>query len=156
MDKPSSILILLFQGYKIDLGSKQLTIDFVNQSVLQMSLEESVGKPTERMDFSEKLGHLNKQWQLVSSDINEKLKVLESMHEKWDMYEKSLKQLQDWFRDQEDKLRKYRLIGHEISVKQTLRDCRVNMHSLLQFLGYKVFVVVEDNNSIKLFVYILM
>jgi hypothetical protein len=61
----------------------------------------------------------------VSSNINERLRSLEQLSGKWADYEAELAQLQACFRQQEDKIKKYRLIGHEVGVKQTLKDCKV-------------------------------
>lgn len=61
----------------------------------------------------------------VSSAINERLRSLEQLAGKWSEYEGALAQMHAWFRQQEDKLKQYRLIGHEVGVKQTLKDCKV-------------------------------
>ena len=62
----------------------------------------------------------------VSNDINERLRSLEQLSGKWSDYEAALAQLQSWFHQQEDKIKRYRLIGHEVGVKQTLKDCKVS------------------------------
>ena len=63
----------------------------------------------------------------VSNDINERLQSLEQLSGKWADYEAALAQLQSWFHQQEDKIKRYRLIGHEVGVKQTLKDCKVSV-----------------------------
>ena len=114
------------QSYKIDLSSKQLTVDFVNQDVLQPSDEPDHSVPThERTEFSERLGTLNSRWRDVSRHVSDRLASLEAIHSKWGEFEKSVARLVGWFHEQEDKLKKYRLIGHEVSVRQTLKDVKV-------------------------------
>ena len=119
------ILLPIFQSYKIDLTSKQLTVDFVNQDVLQPKDEQDGPPPAERNEFSERLGTLNSRWQEVSRHVSDRLKTLEAIHNKWEEFEKSVTRLIGWFHEQEDKLKKYRLIGHEVNVRQTLKDVKV-------------------------------
>jgi len=103
-------------------------VDFVNQDVLQPKDELDGPQPTERNEFSERLGVLNNRWQEVSKHVSDRLKSLEAVHNKWEEFEKSVKRLVDWFHETEDKLKKYRLIGHEVSVRQTLKDIKVYLY----------------------------
>lgn len=68
-----SHLIRLLQGFRIDLTCKQLTVDFVNQSVLQMSSHDVEGKRSDKTDFAEKLGAMNRRWQILQGLIGEKV-----------------------------------------------------------------------------------
>ncbi len=43
----------------MDVNCKQLTVDFVNQSVLQMSGVDVESKRSDNTDFAEKLGAMN-------------------------------------------------------------------------------------------------
>ena len=54
------------------------------------------------------------------------------LQKKWDEYESCLSRLKDWFHEQEDKVKHYRLIGHEVSVKQTLKEIKVDQNMLPQ------------------------
>lgn len=63
---------LLSQGFHIDLTCKQLTVDFVNQSVLQISSQDVEGKRSDKTDFAEKLGAMNRRWQILQGLITEK------------------------------------------------------------------------------------
>lgn len=63
----------LLQGFHIDLTCKQLTVDFVNQSVLQMSSHDVEGKRSDKTDFAEKLGAMNRRWQILQGLIGEKV-----------------------------------------------------------------------------------
>lgn len=61
------------QGFRIDLTCKQLTVDFVNQSVLQMSSHDVEGKRSDKTDFAERLGAMNRRWQILQGRIAEKV-----------------------------------------------------------------------------------
>lgn len=61
------------QGFRIDLSCKQLTVDFVNQSVLQMSSHDVEGKRSDKTDFAERLGAMNRRWQILQGLIAEKV-----------------------------------------------------------------------------------
>lgn len=73
---PSSVswcIFLISQGFRIDLTCKQLTVDFVNQSVLQISSQDVEGKRSDKTDFAEKLGAMNRRWQILQGLIAEKV-----------------------------------------------------------------------------------
>lgn len=63
----------LSKGFKIDLNCKQLTADFVNQSVLQISSQDVESKRSDKTDFAEQLGAMNKSWQLLQGRVGEKV-----------------------------------------------------------------------------------
>ncbi len=69
----SLCLICISQGFRIDLTCKQLTVDFVNQSVLQISSQDVEGKRSDKTDFAEKLGAMNRRWQILQGLITEKV-----------------------------------------------------------------------------------
>lgn len=69
----SQCLICMSQGCRIDLTCKQLTVDFVNQSVLQISSQDVEGKRSDKTDFAEKLGAMNRRWQILQGLIAEKV-----------------------------------------------------------------------------------
>ncbi len=56
----------IFQGLKVDLANKQLTVDFVNQSAAQVSQAEPQKLQTEKMEFAEKLGVMNQRYVALS------------------------------------------------------------------------------------------
>lgn len=62
-----------FQGFKIDINCKQLTVDFVNQSVLQISTQDVESKRSDKTDFAEQLGAMNKSWQILQGLVAEKV-----------------------------------------------------------------------------------
>lgn len=62
------------QGFQIDLSCKQLTVDFVNQSVLQISSQDVEGKRSDKTDFAERLGAMNRRWQILQGLVTEKVR----------------------------------------------------------------------------------
>ena len=64
---------LFYQGFKIDINCKQLTVDFVNQSVLQISSQDVESKRSDKTDFAEQLGAMNRRWQILQGLITEKV-----------------------------------------------------------------------------------
>lgn len=50
-------------------------MDFVNQSVLQMSSHDVEGKRSDKTDFAEKLGAMNRRWQVLQGLIGEKVNL---------------------------------------------------------------------------------
>lgn len=48
-------------------------MDFVNQSVLQISSQDVEGKRSDKTDFAEKLGAMNRRWQILQGLIAEKV-----------------------------------------------------------------------------------
>lgn len=67
-----------FQGFKIDINCKQLTVDFVNQSVLQISSQDVESKRSHKTDFAEQLGAMNKSWQILQGLVAEKVSQVAS------------------------------------------------------------------------------
>lgn len=59
----------------MDLSCKQLTVDFVNQSVLQISTQDVESKRSDKTDFAERLGDMNRRWQILQGRINERVKT---------------------------------------------------------------------------------
>lgn len=58
----------------MDLSCKQLTVDFVNQSVLQISGQDVESKRSDKTDFAERLGAMNRRWQILQGRINERVR----------------------------------------------------------------------------------
>ncbi|XP_072437484.1 nesprin-1-like isoform X15 [Chiloscyllium punctatum] len=113
-----------YKAFKIDLACKQLTVDFVNQSVLQISSHDVESKRSDKTDFAERLGIMNRRWQLLQGHITEQIGSLETSLESWTEYENSVQCLKDWFESQEDKLKKWHSISDLASIHSTLKDCQ--------------------------------
>lgn len=65
----------LIQGFRVDLSCKQLTVDFVNQSVLQIGGQDVDSKRSDKTDFAERLGAMNRRWQILQGRINERVRA---------------------------------------------------------------------------------
>ncbi|XP_010123998.1 PREDICTED: LOW QUALITY PROTEIN: nesprin-1-like, partial [Chlamydotis macqueenii] len=113
-----------YKGFKIDLNCKQLTVDFVNQSVLQISSQDVESKRSDKTDFAEQLGAMNRRWQILQGLITEKIQLLESLQESWTEYENNVQSLKIWFETQEKKLKQQQKIGDQASVQNALKDCQ--------------------------------
>uniref|UniRef100_A0A3Q3Q2J9 KASH domain-containing protein n=1 Tax=Monopterus albus TaxID=43700 RepID=A0A3Q3Q2J9_MONAL len=113
-----------YKGFRIDLTCKQLTVDFVNQSVLQISSQDVEGKRSDKTDFAEKLGAMNRRWQVLQGLITEKIQVLEGLLEGWLEHENGVQALKSWLTLQEEKLKKRHRIEDVASVQNALKDCQ--------------------------------
>ncbi|XP_062293158.1 nesprin-1 isoform X4 [Scomber scombrus] len=113
-----------YKGFRIDLTCKQLTVDFVNQSVLQISSQDVEGKRSDKTDFAEKLGAMNRRWQILQGLIGEKIQLLEGLLESWLEHENGVQALKTWLTLQEEKLKKRHRIEDVASVQNALKDCQ--------------------------------
>ncbi|XP_061097143.1 nesprin-1-like isoform X2 [Conger conger] len=113
-----------YKGFRIDVNCKQLTVDFVNQSVLQISSQDVESKRSDKTDFAERLGAMNRRWQILQGLITEKILMLESLLESWLEYEDNVQTLRSWFTAQEEKLKKKHRIEDLASVQNALKDCQ--------------------------------
>ncbi|XP_027896443.1 nesprin-1 isoform X8 [Xiphophorus couchianus] len=113
-----------YKGFGIDLTCKQLTVDFVNQSVLQISSQDVEGKRSDKTDFAEKLGAMNRRWQILQGLIAEKIQILEGLLESWLEHENGVQALKTWLTLQEEKLKKKPRIEDVASVQNALKDCQ--------------------------------
>ncbi|XP_027140369.1 nesprin-1 isoform X4 [Larimichthys crocea] len=113
-----------YKGFNIDLTCKQLTVDFVNQSVLQISSQDVEGKRSDKTDFAEKLGAMNRRWQILQGLIGEKIQLLEGLLEGWLEHENGVQALKTWLTLQEEKLKKIHRIEDVASVQNALKDCQ--------------------------------
>lgn len=57
----------------MEMDYKQWIVDFVNQSLLQLSTCDVESKRYERTEFAEHLGEMNRQWQQVHGALNGKV-----------------------------------------------------------------------------------
>lgn len=69
--------LCFLQGFRVDINCKQLTVDFVNQSVLQIGGQES--KRSDTTDFAEKLGAMNRRWQILQTRTTERVRNQKSL-----------------------------------------------------------------------------
>ncbi|XP_052391485.1 nesprin-1 isoform X1 [Carassius gibelio] len=113
-----------YKGFQIELSCKQLTVDFVNQSVLQISSQDVEGKRSDKTDFAERLGAMNRRWQILQGLVTEKIQVLEGLLESRLEYENVVQTLKTWFSLQEERLKKKHRIEDVSSAQNALKDCQ--------------------------------
>ncbi|XP_036078730.1 nesprin-1 isoform X13 [Rousettus aegyptiacus] len=113
-----------YKGFKIDINCKQLTVDFVNQSVLQITSQDVESKRSDKTDFAEQLGAMNKSWQILQSLVAEKIQLLEGLLESWSEYENNVQCMKTWFETQEKRLKQQHRIGDQASVQNAMKDCQ--------------------------------
>ncbi|XP_037550764.1 nesprin-1 [Nematolebias whitei] len=120
-----------YKGFRVDLSCKQLTVDFVNQSVLQISGQDVESKRSDKTDFAERLGAMNRRWQLLQGRTNERIQFLESLLKMWLEYESSVQVLKSWMAAQEERLKRKPRIEDLTSVQNALKNCQ-EMEALLK------------------------
>uniref|UniRef100_A0A4W5RRV1 Spectrin repeat containing, nuclear envelope 1b n=1 Tax=Hucho hucho TaxID=62062 RepID=A0A4W5RRV1_9TELE len=113
-----------YKGFRVDVRCKQLTVDFVNQSVLQISDQDVESKRSDQTDFAEKLGVMNRRWQLLQGLITERVQFLETLLEAWLNYENNIQGLKTWLLAQEERLKRKPRIEDLTSVQNALNDCQ--------------------------------
>lgn len=60
----------------MDVSCKQLTVDFVNQSVAHAGLQDPESRHSEKTDFAERLGAMNRRWQILQGRLSEQVSFL--------------------------------------------------------------------------------
>ncbi|XP_045579617.1 nesprin-1 isoform X1 [Salmo salar] len=113
-----------YKGFRVDVRCKQLTVDFVNQSVLQISDQDVESRRSDQTDFAEKLGVMNRRWQLLQGLITERVQFLETLLEAWLNYENNIQGLKTWLLTQEERLKRKPRIEDLTSVQNALNDCQ--------------------------------
>nr|XP_057913481.1 nesprin-1 isoform X6 [Doryrhamphus excisus] len=120
-----------YKGFRVDLTCKQLTVDFVNQSVLHLSGHDVETRRSDKTDFAERLGVMNRRWQVLQGRINERIQFLETLLQMWLEYESNVQALKTWMGTQEERLKRKHRIEDLASVQNALKDCR-EMEELLK------------------------
>ncbi|KAM6273721.1 nesprin-2-like [Porphyrio hochstetteri] len=117
----------LLQKYKehmMEMNFKQWMVDFVNQSLLQMSTCDVESKRHERTEFAECLGELNLRWHRLQASLNRKIQDLELVLEAISENENKAQTLRNWLEAQSDRLKSLQTPASLISAQNTLDDCK--------------------------------
>ncbi|XP_041070168.1 nesprin-2-like [Carcharodon carcharias] len=124
LDSSARVKLMLqkYKDYQMEVSCRQLTVDFVNQSVLQMSSQDVESDRYEKTDFAECLGALNFLWQRLTRNLNRKMLDLEMLLESWTEYEHSVKSFSSWLEAQGEQLGKDR--RSHTAVINALSDCQ--------------------------------
>ncbi|CAE1330631.1 SYNE1 [Acanthosepion pharaonis] len=116
-----------YKKFKIEMENKALTMDFVNQCVLKPNDDDddSASALEEKKDFARRLSKLQQDWAKVEEQLNSQLNGLSLFEDKWEEFDQFQKNLANWFSDMEEKIKKRDIIGMEVNVKHTLKECQI-------------------------------
>ncbi|XP_073923916.1 nesprin-2 isoform X5 [Castor canadensis] len=117
-------LLQKLKEFRMEMDYKQWIVDFVNQSLLQLSTCDVESKRYERTEFAEHLGEMNCQWHQVHGTLNRKIQHLEQLLESITENENKMQILNNWLESQEEKLKTLQKPESVISVEKLLLDCQ--------------------------------
>ncbi|XP_076978529.1 nesprin-2 isoform X1 [Tamandua tetradactyla] len=117
-------LLQKYKEFRMEMDYKQWIVDFVNQSLLQLSTHDVESKRYERTEFAEHLGEMNRQWHRLHGALNRKMQHLEQLLESITENENKVQILNNWMEVQEERLRTLQKPENVISVQKTLLDCQ--------------------------------
>ncbi|KAM7109858.1 nesprin-2 [Ciconia maguari] len=117
-------LLQKYKEYMMEMNFKQWMVDFVNQSLLQMSTCDVESKRYERTEFAECLGEMNLRWHRLQVSLNRKIQDLQQILEDITENENKAQTLRNWLEAQSDRLRSLQTPSSLISAQNTLDDCK--------------------------------
>ncbi|KAM9201680.1 nesprin-2 isoform 3-T3 [Dugong dugon] len=117
-------LLYKYKEFRMETEYKQWIVDFVNQSLLQLSTCDVESKRYERTEFAEHLGEMNRQWHQLHGTLNRKIQHFEQLLESITENENKIQILNNWMEVQEERLKTLQKPGSVISVQKTLLDCQ--------------------------------
>ncbi|XP_058423073.1 nesprin-2 isoform X4 [Diceros bicornis minor] len=117
-------LLKKYKEFRMEMDYKQWIVDFVNQSLLQLSTCDVESKRYERTEFAEHLGEMNRQWHWVHGTLNRKIQHLERLLESITENENKIQILNNWMEAQEERLKTLQKPESVISVQKLLLDCQ--------------------------------
>ncbi|XP_006891859.1 PREDICTED: nesprin-2 [Elephantulus edwardii] len=113
-----------YKEFRMEMDYKQWIVDFVNQSLLQLSTCDVESKRYERTEFAEHLGELNRRWHQLHGTLNKKVQRFEQLLESITENENRIQIFNNWLEAQEERLNTLKKPGSVISVQKTLLDCQ--------------------------------
>ncbi|XP_017658049.1 nesprin-2 isoform X3 [Nannospalax galili] len=117
-------LLMKLKEFRMEMDYKQWIVDFVNQSLLQLSTCDVESKRYERTEFAEHLGEMNRQWHQVHGTLNRKIQHVEQLLESITENENKIQNLKNWLEAQEERLKTLQNPESVISVEKLLLDCQ--------------------------------
>uniref|UniRef100_A0A8C5V010 Nesprin-2 n=1 Tax=Microcebus murinus TaxID=30608 RepID=A0A8C5V010_MICMU len=117
-------LLQKHKEFRMEMDYKQWIVDFVNQSLLQLSTCDVESKRYERTEFAEHLGEMNRQWHRVHGMLNRKIQHLEQLLESITENENKIQILNNWIEVQEERLKMLQKPESVVSVQKLLLDCQ--------------------------------
>ncbi|OXB54356.1 hypothetical protein ASZ78_006237 [Callipepla squamata] len=139
-------LLQKYKEYMMEMNFKQWMVDFVNQSLLQMSTCDVESKRYERTEFAECLGEMNLRWHRLQASLNRKIQDLEHLLEDTTENENKAQALCNWLEAQSDRMRSLQTPASLISAQNTLDDCK----DLENQLAAKSRILDELKQSVSL------
>ncbi|GAB1297538.1 Nesprin-2 [Apodemus speciosus] len=124
-------LLQKLKEFRMEMDYKQWVVDFVNQSLLQLSTCDVESKRYERTEFAEHLGEMNRQWQRVHGTLNRKIQYLEQLLESITESENKIQNLNSWLEAQEERLKMLQKPESAVSMEKLLLDCQRKYDNLL-------------------------
>ncbi|XP_013914384.1 PREDICTED: nesprin-2, partial [Thamnophis sirtalis] len=118
-------LLRRYKDYVMEMNFKQWIVDYVNQSLLQLTPCDVESKRYERTSFAECLGELNMNWHHLQGTLNEKIKELEHILESVVKNENKVQSLGSWLEAKSRRLKHLKSPASSILAQGTLKDCKV-------------------------------
>ncbi|XP_077320479.1 nesprin-2 isoform X2 [Lithobates pipiens] len=114
------------QKYKTlrkEMTHKQCIVDFINQSLPQLSVGDVEGKRYERTELAELLGTLNLQWNIMRGDLNKKIQHVEQTLESTSDQESRRQSVNNWLDAQQVRLNKLQRPSTLTAAESVLAEC---------------------------------
>nr|XP_060611126.1 nesprin-2 [Anolis sagrei ordinatus] len=118
-------LLKEYKEYLLEMNFKQWVVDYVNQSLLQMTTCDVESKRYERTAFAERLGEMNLQWHNLQGALNEKIKELEHILECVTENESKAQSLGSWLEAQSRQLNEAVKPASSLFARDTSEVCKV-------------------------------
>ncbi|KAJ8288954.1 hypothetical protein COCON_G00016130 [Conger conger] len=113
----------LLKEYKLEITCHQLTVDFVNQSVLQISSPDIQTKRYERTQFAEELGSLNERWHHLQGTLSYQTRHMEQLLHICADRENKLQHLRRWLIGQRERMQLAERPASRSSAVKALKEC---------------------------------
>ncbi|XP_040189336.1 nesprin-2 isoform X2 [Rana temporaria] len=114
------------QKYKTlrkQMSHKQCIVDFINQSLPQLSVGDVEGKRYQRTELAELLGTLNLQWNMMRGDLNKKIQHVEQTLESTSDQESKRQSVNNWLDAQQVRLNKLQRPSTLTAAESILAEC---------------------------------
>ncbi|XP_069805263.1 nesprin-2 isoform X2 [Dendropsophus ebraccatus] len=119
------VILQRYKGLKREMSHKQWIVDYVNQSLLQLSVGDVESKRYERTELAELLGTLNLQWNQMQGNISAKIQLLEQALESISDQESRRQTVSNWFDAQHQRLKKLHRPSSITAAESVLAECMV-------------------------------
>ncbi|KAJ8290336.1 hypothetical protein GJAV_G00011560 [Gymnothorax javanicus] len=113
----------LLKEYKLEMSGRHLTVDFVNQSVLQTSSPDIQAKRYERTQFAEELGMLNERWHHLQGALSYQMRHVEQLLHICADRENKLQHLRQWLIGQRERMQLVERPVSRSSALKALKEC---------------------------------